>query len=272
MMRIESRHNARIKEALQLFKKSVRDETDLFIIEGYRELLRASENGVAFQTLFFCREHFLKDNEDALIQKIKAGGALILDCAKTVFEKLSYRDRPDGLFAIARQKHFFREHLVEILQNNPAPFFVVVERIEKPGNLGTILRTADGVDADAVIVCDPVVDIYNPNVVRASVGTLFSNVVVKMTGDECLSFLKENRVKTVATSPKGGKYYFEADLSGKIAIAFGAEQYGLTTDFLNSSDEIVRIPMTGAADSLNVSAAAAIMLYEAFRQRYHAPD
>lgn len=268
--RIESRQNPRIKEALKLFKRAVRDETGLFIIEGYREILRAEENGVEFQTLFFSREHFLKDNEDALIEKIRGRGTTVLDCAPGVFEKLSYRDRPDGLFAVARQRHYTREDLDRILDSNPTPLFVIVERIEKPGNLGTILRTADGVGADGVIVCDPVADIFNPNVVRASVGTLFSRVVVRMEASECLEYLQRRRVRVVAASPEGRDYYFSADLTKPVALAFGAEQYGLSAEFLRRADEVVKIPMAGAADSLNVSAAAAILLYEALRQRHRA--
>lgn len=268
MTQIESRQNPRIKEALKLFKKSTRDETGLFIIEGYREILRAEESGVNFQALFVSRKHFLKNNEDALIAKIRRTGAQVLDCAKSVFEKLSYRDRPDGLFAIARQKHHTAEDLSVIISSKAAPLLIVVERIEKPGNLGTILRTADGAGADAVIVCDPVVDVFNPNVVRASVGTLFSRVVVRMPAGECLDLLRRHRVRVIAASPEGRDYYFQADLTGAIALAFGAEQYGLTPEFLGRSDRVVRIPMAGTADSLNVSAAAAILLYEAFRQRY----
>ncbi len=270
-MRIESLHNQKIKDALKLFKKNVRDETGLFIIEGYRELLRAYENDVAIKTLFYSRDHFLKDNEDALIEGIRSRGAQVLDCKKEVFEKLSYRDRPDGLFAVARQRHPSREQLDGIAQTVKDPFLVVVERIEKPGNLGTILRTADGVGADAVIVCDPVVDVYNPNVVRASVGTLFSITVFTLAGDECLSFLKENGIRIVATSPEGEKNYFEADLTGPIAVVFGAEQYGLSPGLLKNADLSVRIPMSGTADSLNVSASAAVMLYEVYRQRHHTP-
>ena len=266
--RIESRQNPRIKEALKLFKRADRDASGLFIIEGYREIRRAEENGWEFQTLFFSRDHFLKDNEDALIARIRSRGALILECARTVFEKLSYRDRPDGLFAVARQRHYTRENLDAILDARPAPLFVIVERIEKPGNLGTILRTADGVGAEAVIVCDPVADVFNPNVVRASVGTLFSRVVVRMEASECLDYLRSRRVRVIAASPEGKDYYFSADLTGPVALAFGAEQYGLTAEFLRRADEVVKIPMAGAADSLNVSAAAAILLYEAIRQRY----
>lgn len=270
MDRIESRQNPRIKEALKLFKKTARDETGLFIIEGYREILRAEENGVKFQTLFFSREHFLKDNEDALIEQIRRTGAQVLDCAKTVFGKLSYRDRPDGLFAIARQQQHTAGDLHAIISSKAAPLLIVVERIEKPGNLGTILRTADGVGVDAVVVCDPVVDIFNPNVIRASVRTLFSRVVVRMDAGGCLDLLHRHRVRVIAASPEGRDYYFQADLTGPVALAFGAEQYGLAPEFRERSDRVVRIPMGGTADSLNVSATAAILLYEAFRQRYGA--
>jgi TrmH family RNA methyltransferase len=153
------------------------------------------------------------------------------------------------------------------LKLQPNSLVIVTESIEKPGNLGTILRSADAAKVAAVIVCDRTTDIHNPNVVRASTGTMFSVPIVEASSDEALAWLKENGFKILAATPHAEKLHFDVDLTGNVAIALGAEQYGLTAKWMDGAELRVRIPMLGLADSLNVSAAATILVYEAVRQR-----
>jgi len=261
MIEISSGQNPKIKHVLSLRDKRTRDEEQLFLIEGYRELLRA--DSIEIKELFFCEELFLKNNEMALIEKLKAKGAFLLKCSRRVFEKISYRDRPDGLLAIGVQRHFSLKQLCGIKN----PLFVVLESIEKPGNLGTILRSSDGAKVDGVIVVDPLTDIYNPNVVRASIGTLFSLPLVMTTVEEAINFLREEKIKIVTTSPRANDPYFAGNLNGPIAIVLGCEQYGLSEKWLKNADINIFIPMLGIADSLNVATAATIVIYEALRQR-----
>ena len=169
--KITSLQNPKIKDAVRLRDRKARDEMDRFLIEGYRELKRAVDAGYKVETLFFCPGFFLGTNERALIEK---SGAEAIECTEEVFAKISYRDRPDGLLAVAPEMHRTLSDLKVLLASLKNPFLVIAESIEKPGNLGTILRSADAAGVDAVIVCDPTTDIHNPNVVRSSVGTLFT--------------------------------------------------------------------------------------------------
>lgn len=262
---ISSLQNPRIKQALKLRERSTRKETDLFLIEGYRELLRAVDAGRNIETLFFCPELYLGANEGDLIRKIAHTGAQLLRCTEPVFRKISYRDRPDGLLAVAPQQHLSIADLAA--QLNPNPFLIVAEAIEKPGNLGTILRCSDAVGLDGLILCDPCTDIHNPNVVRASVGTLFTVPVVEAKGAETLAWLKQQGITILAATPHAEKEFTEVDLTGPLAIAVGTEQLGLSPLWLEQATLQVRIPMCGIADSLNVAMATTVLLYEALRQR-----
>lgn len=263
MEEIKSGQNPKIKSALKLQERRARDETGLFLIEGYREIKRAAEAQVKVQTLFVCSSFFLGTNEPELIAQVKKSGAAIISCAPHVFEKLSYRDRPDGLVAIAEQM----ESGLKDLRLNENPFLLIAESIEKPGNLGSMLRSADAAGVDGVIVCDRCTDIYNPNVVRASVGTLFTIPVIEAQGEETLAWLKKQKIQIVAATPAAKKEYTDIDLTGPIALAVGTEQLGLSAEWLQACDIQVRIPMQGVADSLNVSTAATLLLYEVLRQR-----
>lgn len=264
---ITSLTNPKVKQAVKLRERRARDKTELFLIEGYRELLRAVDGGATINVLFTCEERFLGTNEDLLIQRCKEKGALVLPCSISVFDKISYRDRPDGLLAIAPQRHRSLEDLDEILKGNDKPFLIVAESIEKPGNLGTILRSADGTGADGVIVCDRCTDVHNPNVVRASVGTLFTIPVVETSSQQALRWLKERGVKSLAATPSADKCYTDVDLNCGVAIVVGTEQYGLSKLWMEQADYQVRIPMKGVADSLNVAMATTLLLYEVLRQR-----
>ena len=264
---LSSVQNPRIKQLVKLRDRSAREETDQFLIEGYRELLRAVDSGFPINSLFICPELFLGSNEQFLIERIRQNGAQILTCTKPVYEKISYRDRPDGLVGLAPQRHLTLADFDKLLVGKDSPFLVVAEAIEKPGNLGTILRSSDAVGLDGLIVCDRCTDIHNPNVVRASTGTLFTVPVAETKGDETLHWLKQNKIAIVAATPSAEKEFTDVDLTGPIAIAVGTEQLGLSKRWMNEADIQVRIPMCGTADSLNVAMATTLLLYEALRQR-----
>jgi RNA methyltransferase, TrmH family len=260
-MMITSRQNPKVKSLVKLRNRKPRDEEKQFIIEGYREILRAVEAGWQLNELYFCAELFLGVNEEALIDRIEYAEMYSVD--KPVFEKMSYRDRPDGLIAVAPQKHLTLADLTV----TEGSCFVIAESIEKPGNLGSILRSCDATACAGLIVCDRCTDIFNPNVVRASVGTLFSVPIVEASTEEVLAWIAENKVGLVATTPAADKNYTEANLTGPIAIAVGTEQIGLTETWISRANVRVKIPMCGIADSLNVASATTLLLYEQLRQR-----
>ncbi len=258
---ITSPQNPQIKKLIRLKERKERDETALFLIEGYREIKRASEGDVHFQTVFICPDLFLGSNEQPLIESI---GVETFILPKSLFEKISYRDRPDGLIAIAYQ---MQKTLIDLQSKKLSPLYVVAESIEKPGNLGTILRSSDAVGADGVIVCDRCTDIYNPNVVRASVGTLFTLPVVEAKGSDAYIWLKEHQIQIIAATPSASIEYTDAALDGPVAIVVGTEQWGLSDLWMQAADVRVKIPMLGVADSLNVAMATTLLLYEVIRQR-----
>jgi len=260
---ITSLQNPRIKNVVKLRQRAARDEQGILIVEGYRELKRALENNRRPVSLFYCQDFFLGDNEPALINQCRDAGAEILSCSRMVFAKMAYRERPEGLLALIPQATFD----LSGLKLSPAPLLIVAEAIEKPGNLGTILRSADAAGADAVIVCDRCTDINNPNVVRASIGAVFTVPVVETSSPETIKWLHEKKIKILAASPHARLVYTRADLRHGTAIVVGTEQYGLSEQWMQAADLQVRIPMRGQIDSLNVAAATTILLFEAARQR-----
>jgi TrmH family RNA methyltransferase len=260
---ITSLSNPRVKTVVKLRQRSHRDDLGNMLIEGFREISRAIKNSHPLTELFFCEDFFQGKNNHALLQQSADMGTRLTSCSTAVFKKISYRDRPDGLLAVAPQ---IKTELSQITLP-PTPFIVIAEAIEKPGNLGTILRSSDAAGVDAVIVCDRCTDINNPNVVRASVGTIFSLPVVETSSADAIEWLKSNNISAVATTPHTDTLYSDADLTNGVAIVVGTEQYGLSDTWLNASEIKVRIPMLGQADSLNVASATTIMLYEVVRQR-----
>jgi len=260
---ITSLQNPRLKRLVRLRDRRSRDEERAFLVEGYREIRRALEKKVRIDELYFCPDWFLGSNEPALIAEAEAAGAKLFELSKDAFAKVAYRERPDGLLGVAPQ---WRRTLEDVPLPKD-PFILVVEAIEKPGNLGTILRSADAAGCDAVVVCDPVTDLFNPNVVRASTGVLFSVPCVVDESARVLEWLRSKGIRTVATTPAAKELYSDASLTGPLAIIMGSEQYGLSEFWLKNSDLPVRIPMAGQADSLNVAMAALITLFEAVRQR-----
>lgn len=264
---ISSLQNPQVKHVVHLRERRDRDASGQFLIEGYRELLRAIDGARRIDALFYCPKLFLGENEQSLIRRAVGMGARLYECTDAVFRKISYRDRPDGLLAIAPQQHMNLEQLGLVLKGKANPFLVVAEAIEKPGNLGTILRSSDAVGIDGLILCDRCTDLHNPNVVRASVGTLFTVPVVEDDGESTLNWLKERGIRIVAATPSAKEEFTQVDLTGPIAIAVGTEQLGLSERWMKRADIQVKIPMKGVADSLNVAMATTLLLYEALRQR-----
>ncbi len=262
---ITSSKNLRIKQIHKLKKPRERKRSRRFLIEGYREILRAKQGGIFIEELYISEELFIqKKNEYSLIDSLVEKGALLFSLDAPLFSTLSFRDRPDGLLAIAKQK---QDQLEEIMWEED-PFLVVAETIEKPGNLGTILRSADAAGVDGVIVADPCTDIHNPNVIRSSVGSIFTQKVVEVDREAAFEFLDKKKIRKVAATPHASQTFTDADLTGPIAILVGSEQYGLSDESLHAADLSVRIPMLGCADSLNVAQATTLLLYEVLRQRH----
>jgi len=267
VQQLTSLANPKVKHVVKLRQRSHRDEAGQMLVEGYRECKRALDNGYQPEMLFFCEELYLKNlNEPEIVRQCQERGAELYACSKPVFEKMAYRERPEGLLIVGPQC----SRKLADLQLPEHALVVVAESIEKPGNLGTILRSADAAGVHAVIVCDRCTDIHNPNVVRASTGTLFSLPVVEAESDEAIAYLKERGFCILATTPHTEKLHSEVPLTGNVAIVVGTEQYGLTEKWMTAADFRVRIPMFGLADSLNVSAATTILLFEAVRQRIQA--
>jgi TrmH family RNA methyltransferase len=255
---ITSVQNERVKRIIKLQRKaSARREERLTVIEGAREVSRAIENGWKPVELWLCSELGIGKPQ------IDTADRECFQCSRAVFEKISYREGPDGVLAVGP---LVGKTLAE-LKLSKNPLILVAEGLEKPGNLGALLRTADGAGADAVIVCDSATDLNNPNVIRASIGTLFYLPVAEATSEETLAFLKTKGIKILSAVPDAAAVYTGVDLAGSVAIVVGAEDTGLSDQWKKAADLNVKIPMLGKNDSLNVSVSAAILLYEAVRQR-----
>ncbi|MEI6891276.1 MAG: RNA methyltransferase [Pontiella sp.] len=263
MIFIESPQNPRVKQAVKLRKGKVRKELKQTLVEGFREIHRAFDSGWEFSELYFCPDLYLDTHENRLVEKIQRSGVPIFQCSEIAFRKMSYRDTPDGLMALSPLVGKTLDEL--ILPENP--LLLIAEDLEKPGNLGTILRTADATGVDAVIACDHKTDLNNPNVIRASIGTLFFMPVAEATTEETVQWLKKRGIQSLAAVPGAAKEYTHANMQRGTAIVVGAEDEGLSDAWKDGADLKVGIPMLGKNDSLNVSTAAAILLYEAVRQR-----
>ncbi len=260
---LTSTQNPLIKLAYRLRNRREREKAQLTLLEGYRELTRAFDYGMTLKECFYCPEMFLGKNEFSLIDKLATAGVKCIEVAPHLLEKISYRDRPEGLLAIAN----ILRHSLETIPIKKNGLYLIAEAVEKPGNLGAILRSADAAGVDGVIVCDKRTDIYNPNVIRASTGALFSVPLAETTTDNAIDWLKTNNIKALAATPHTDSLYSDIDLTQSIAIIVGAEQYGLSEVWLEQATIQIKIPMLGQIDSLNVATAATILLYEAARQR-----
>ena len=268
-VRITSRQNGRIKNIVQLNHRRYRDEQQLTVVEGVREVARALLQNIIPSEAYLCPE-LLPDEALPITRQLQQlenqGQTQLFEVTPAVYEKIAYRGDSGGILIII--PYLMRG--LPTLTWQQAPLFVVVEGAEKPGNLGAILRTADGAGATGVLVSSEGAgtDIHNPNVIRASLGTLFSVPVAIADNQQLVAWLRDNGIGIVATTPATTKLYTAVDMTQPIAIVAGSEAYGLNSTWLDQADEKVRIPMNGIADSINLSTSVAILIYEAVRQRH----
>jgi TrmH family RNA methyltransferase len=261
---ITSRQNPRVKEAVLLRTGSGRRQAGRFIIDGLREISRALEAGIRPNAAFVCEPLFAANGDPQMVALLRSAGAEILPVTEEVFAKLCFGERDDaGIVVIAETP----QRRLADLQLLPQPLIAVIEGVEKPGNLGAILRSADAAGVDAVIVANGRTDLFNPNTIRASLGTVFRPNVVEATTVATVAWLMEREIAIIAARPDAESLFTGADLRGATAIVLGSEADGLTPAWDAANARAVRLPMHGIADSLNVSTTAAVLFYEALRQR-----
>lgn len=268
---ITSLQNEQIKALVRLRNRRERDSRQLVIIEEPLVIERALAAGYPLQTAYFCPEQ-LDHRGQAVLDALRSGGRVqLIQLTAPVMAKASYRDRPEGLLVVAPQVSYGLDDLKGTGPAGRPALVVVLEAVEKPGNLGAVLRIADGAGADAVLVCGTPggsgTDLFNPNVLRASRGACFAVPTVAAASGDILEFLRRNGITTLATSPAAESEYSAADLTGPVALVLGTEHDGLSEEMLAACDGTVSIPMLGKGDSLNVAASCAVLLYEAVRQR-----
>ena len=270
-MRIESitsAQNPKVKELLALQEKSKeRRKKGLFVVEGRRELLHCIEAEFEPHTLFVCRDILSDKDFDKILGAIEenfCGSTYpIVEISQQLYDKVAYRGGTEGIIAEMHCK----ELSLEGLKMKENPLVVILESVEKPGNLGAVLRSADASGVDAVIVCDPLTDMYNPNLIRSSIGAIFTVPVATASSEDTIAWLKSNGIKIYTAQLQDSEWYYDTDMKGGTAIVMGTEATGLTNIWRKSADAHIKIPMLGRLDSLNVSVSAAILMFEAVRQR-----
>jgi RNA methyltransferase, TrmH family len=263
MAAVSSRHNPRFREALALRDARQRRRSGRILVDGAREIGRALSAGHRVIEAWVAPERIRSHEARTALADLEASGAEMVEVSAGLLARLAYGDRDDGLVAVLPTPATELERLVL----PEAPLLAVLEGVEKPGNLGAVLRSADGAGVDAVIVADPVSDVWNPNAIRASLGTVFSLPLAVCGADDALGFLRGRGMRIVAADTAAGMEHTAADLRGGVAIVLGSEAAGLSGAWSDQDIVRVRIPMLGRADSLNVSATAAVLFYEALRQR-----
>jgi len=264
-LRITSKQNPRVKEAARLRIGRERQRQGRYIIDGGREISRALAAGVRAVEAYICREMCDSPASLKALDRIHSSHVESFEVARDVFAKLAFGDRNDGIVVVAETP----THSLGDFQLPPQPLVAVLEGIEKPGNLGAILRSADAAGVDAIVVVDAGTDLYNPNAIRASLGTVFRNNICETTSAEAIAWLHLHGLQVVAARPDAQTLYCDVDFRGGIAIVLGSEARGLSDAWGVTHVTAVRLPMLGMADSLNVSTTAAVLFYEALRQRGH---
>ena len=259
---ITSPSNPRLKALVALHKRRSRAEAGVTVVEGYDELALALDAGAVPTTLYCCPE-LVTDARAPLVDRVTTTGAEVVRVGRTAYEKVSYRDSPDGFLAVVPDP----ARRLDDLDLPGRALVLVVEGIEKPGNLGAMLRTAEAAGVDAVVAASPVTDWANPNVVRASKGTLFAVPVAHAPAAEVVAWLRERGLRIVVATPDAERLVTEVDLTGPTALVVGTEHDGVSAAVKTAADDLVRLPMAGRVNSLNVATAAAISVYEAVRQR-----
>ncbi len=271
---VTSGQNPKIKELLALQEKSrTRREKGLFVVEGRRELGHCLDAGYKARTLFVCMEMISGNELGEIIGKASRAGESaddampnIIEVPSALYDKIAYRGGTEGIIAEVE----YMDRGLDSIRLSGSPLIVVLESVEKPGNLGAVLRSADAAGADAVIICDPLTDIYNPNLIRSSIGAVFSRQIATASSRDTIKWLKDNKISIYTAQLQDSEWYYSTDMSGGTAIVMGTESTGLTDVWRQAADAHIKIPMLGQLDSLNVSVSAAILLYEAVRQRQKA--
>lgn len=279
ILEITSAQNPKLKEVVQLLEKSkVRRERGLFVVEGLREIAACIRNGYKLRSLFFNSsilssrqiEEFLfsahQSAEAAGVCQAPEKETALFSLSAPAYSKIAYREGTEGVVAVVQERRLALED-VKFGKKWANPLVLVVESVEKPGNLGALLRTADACGIDAVIVCDPLTDLYNPNLIRSSLGGVFTNQVVACSNEEALEWLKRNDITIFTAQLQDSEWYYDTDMVQPSAIVMGTESTGLTDFWRKAAKARIRIPMLGELDSLNVSVSAAVLCYEAVRQR-----
>ena len=261
--RIISSHNKKLLVIRQLRKRRERDRLGLMIIEGARELSLALESGATIVQVFTCADREIGEAEQILIERLDVQKIRLIEVGSKAFEKIAYREGTSSFVAVAKRP----ERALEDMPVGDNPLYIVMDDVEKPGNLGAVLRSADGAGVTGVIASDERTDLYNPNVIRASLGTIFTVPTVAARADEAIEWLRSKSIRIVVTTPAAENIYTNVDLTGPTAVVVGSEDRGARKEWLDAADIAVRIPMRGSADSLNVAQSATILAYEAIRQR-----
>lgn len=263
-MILTSLQNPKVKQVIALRDRKARKQEGLLVVEGRDELALALACGVRPRSVFFCPALFTGPENDQLASQARQHSGEVFEVDERIFQKMAYRENPDGWLATAA----LPDHTLEEIPRKTPAFLVVVEALEKPGNLGAILRSADAAGVDALILCDPVVDIGNPNVIRASRGTVFSVPVARASSVEALAWLARRGITPVAATPEAPLPYTQLDLRQSVALVVGAEREGLSAIWRQGENvRAASIPMHGQVNSLNVAQAATLFLFEVVRQR-----
>lgn len=266
---ITSAQNPKIKEVVTLMEKSKeRRNRSLFVVEGVREIEACIKNGYSVQSVFFNPQIFSEGRIGYLFNPANSNNIVpaVFSVSGAAYSKIAYRENTEGIVAVVAGKRLALGD-IELNRKWKTPLVLVVESVEKPGNLGALLRTADACGADAVLVCDPLTDIYNPNLIRASLGGIFTVQVVACTNEQALEWLQSNGINIFTAQLQDSEWYYETDMVSPAAIVMGTESTGLTDFWRKAATARIKIPMIGELDSLNVSVSAAILCYEAVRQR-----
>ncbi|RKF03994.1 TrmH family RNA methyltransferase [Tenacibaculum lutimaris] len=261
MKQISSTQNAYIKELLKLQEKArERKKKGLFLVEGQREISLVLKGGYEIDIVLFVAELFSEEK----LTEIKNQAANCIEITKEVYQKLAYRDTTEGIIAVVKTKNF---DLEGIEFNSTTPLVLVMEGIEKPGNIGAMLRTADAANVDAVFIANPKTDLFNPNIIRSSVGCVFTNQIATGTSEDIIAFLQEHNIHIYSATLQNSNEYHKNDYTKATALVVGTEATGLTQVWRDQATQNINIPMQGEIDSMNVSVAAAILTFEAKRQR-----
>ena len=260
---ITSTSNERLRTVRRLGRPGRRATAGVFLVEGHRQLERALAGGARIREVYAAPELYLGERDSAIVARAERRGARVFELAGEAFASISSQVRPDGLAAVVERW----PTALAALRLPPSPLLLVAESIERPGNLGTIVRTACAGGASALLVCDGKTDVFHPETVRGAVGTLFHLPVAQTATERAIPWLREHGIRVVVATPDGARAYWDADYTGAVAVVVGSERHGVTQAWLDAADEQVAIPMPGPVDSLNVAVATGVVLFEATRRR-----